>query len=311
MHISLRSSLVAGVAAVGAGVIAAGSTATPPPAPIAAPQPVTTDVALGAAIGPIPLPDIDPTVGSTLLPALGNGIAAQADSAVNALPTLPTLPVPGGIQLSLLTGSPNLGAGNEGNFNVGLRNDGDFNIGSNNEGNFNIGTDNEGSFNIGFNNVDEVGPLQGSDLDNVSVANIGIGNNGDFNVGQNNTGTRNFGVNNVGALNVGSGNTGALNLGANNRGNGNVGIGNAGNGNLGFFNTGDNNVGAFNTGNKIGIADIGFDNPLGSSASTAAKKPAATNATVRRTRRDSVLTASARHLAERPPRSARSRRALG
>ncbi len=54
MHVSLRTYLVAGVAAVGAGVIA--MTPTAPPAPVAAPQPASTDVALGAAILPLPSP---------------------------------------------------------------------------------------------------------------------------------------------------------------------------------------------------------------------------------------------------------------
>jgi PPE-repeat protein len=269
MQLTLRSSLAAGVAAVGAGVIAV--CATTAPAPVAAPQPASPDVTLGAAILPLP----SPSVGSQALPAIGNAVASGADfviapvnSAAAALPALPL--VPPGVQLSFLTGSPNLGAGNEGNFNTGFNNDGDFNTGINNEGNFNIGTDNEGSFNIGFNNVDSGNPVPGaSDLDNVAVANIGIGNNGDFNVGANNTGSRNFGTNNVGALNVGTGNRGAFNLGANNTGTFNAGIGNTGSGNIGLFNTGDNNIGAFNSGNTIGVASIGIRNPLGSSAAAA------------------------------------------
>ena len=69
MHVSLRSSVVAGVAAGGVGVIAAAPTA--PPAPV--------------------------------------NSAAQAQPPVTSVPL--------GVQLSLLTGSPNFGAGNEGNFN--------------------------------------------------------------------------------------------------------------------------------------------------------------------------------------------------
>ena len=139
---------------------------------MAAPQPASTDVALGAAILPLP----SPSVGSQALPAVGNAIAAGAGAAVapvvsvrEALPALPL--VPPGVQLSFLTGPPNLGAGNEGNFNIGVVNDGDFNIGNNNTGNFNIGGDNEGDFNIGFNNVDT--DEAAGDLDNVAVANIG------------------------------------------------------------------------------------------------------------------------------------------
>ena len=202
MQLTLRSSLAAGVAALGAGVFAAGATSTP--APVAVPQTASPNVALGALADLLP----PPSVGSQALPAIGDAIAFGSGVAVapavavrGALPPLPL--VPPNVQLSLLTGTPNLGAGNNGNFNVGLVNDGNFNIGSNNTGNFNIGTDNEGSFNIGFNNVDEAGPLQGSDLDNEAVANIGIGNNGDFNVGLNNTGSRNFGNNNIGVANIG------------------------------------------------------------------------------------------------------------
>jgi PPE-repeat protein len=283
MQLTLRSSLAAGVAALGAGVIAAGATSAP--APVAVPQSASPDVELGALADLLP----PPSVGSGALVGVGNAIAGGANLAVtpvvalrNALPPAPF--VPQGVQLSLLTGAPNLGAGNTGgNFNIGVVNDGNFNIGSNNEGNFNIGTDNEGSFNIGFNNVDEAGPAQGSDLDNEAVANIGIDNNGDFNVGLNNTGSRNFGNNNIGALNFGSGNQGALNGGINNRGAGNVGIGNQGVANVGFFNTGSGNIGAFNTtNNNIGVANIGIRNPLGPAASSAVGNQAAakqTNAT--------------------------------
>jgi hypothetical protein len=244
MPISLRSSLVAGVAAVGAGVIAAGPTA--PPAPVATPQRASTDVSLGAAILQLPSVPDAAAAGSTLVPTIGRAVAAGADRAIapvnSAAQALPTPPfVPPGVQLSFLTGSPNLGAGNEGNFNTGFNNDGDFNTGTYNEGNFNIGGDNEGDFNIGFNNVD--------DMDNVAVANIGNGNDGDFNVGFNNRGVRNFG----------SDNTGALNLGLNNTGNFNVGIGNTGNGNIGFFNSGDNHIGVANVG-------VRYPNPLTSSA---------------------------------------------
>ena len=118
-----------------------------------------------------------PTVGSTLLPAIGNAVAVGAGAAVapvvsvrQALPALPL--VPAGVQLSVLTGTPNLGAGNQGNFNIGVVNKGNFNIGNNNTGNFNVGGDKEGAFNIGFNNIDDNAVPGASDLDNVAVAGV-------------------------------------------------------------------------------------------------------------------------------------------
>ena len=277
MQIALRTSVVAGIAAVGAGVIAMTPTSAPT-APIAAPQPVSPDVALGALTDLLP----PPSVGSRALLGAGNAIAGGANLAVapivavrSALPPAPF--VPAGVDLSLVTGPPNLGAGNTGNFNTGINNTGSFNTGINNEGNYNIGADNEGSFNIGFNNVDSGSPVPGaSDLDNEAVANIGIGNSGDFNVGLDNTGSRNFGNNNVGGLNLGSGNRGAANLGASNTGNFNAGIGNNGSGNVGFFNQGDNNIGAFNSGNTIGVGGIGVPNPLGNTAAAARTRSATT-----------------------------------
>ena len=160
MQIALRTSVVAGIAAVGAGVIAMTPTSAPP-APVAAPQAVSPDVTPAALIDLLPAP----SVGSGALVGVGNAIAGGANLAVapivavrSALPPAPF--VPPGVQLSLVTGAPNLGAGNAGgNFNAGIGNTGNFNIGSNNDGNFNIGTDNEGSFNIGFNNVDSGSPV--------------------------------------------------------------------------------------------------------------------------------------------------------
>src|SRR5829696_9233456 len=176
MQVALRSTLAACVAAVGAGVIAMTPTAAPP-RPVATPQTASPDVALDALADLLP----PPSVGSGALLGVGNAIAGGADLAVapvvalrSALPPAPF--VPPGVQLSLLTGAPNLGAGNAGNFDTGIGNTGDFNIGALNDGNFNIGTDNEGSFNIGFNNVDSGNPVPGAtDLDNQAVANIGVG----------------------------------------------------------------------------------------------------------------------------------------
>src|SRR5690349_4056905 len=131
MQIALRSSLAVGVAAVGAGVIAMTPTASSP-APVAAPAP-SPDVALGALADLLP----PASVGSGTLNAAGNAIVVGTGQALGALPSLPlpSLPVPGGVQLSFLTPPPNLGAGNQGIFNAGLNNDGNFNIGTNNDGN--------------------------------------------------------------------------------------------------------------------------------------------------------------------------------
>ena len=94
MHISLRTSLMMGIAAAGAGVIAAVPAATPGPVTIAAPQPITStaDVSLGAAALPF-----NPAVGSQELVGLGNAVAAGANAAsrrfshsVNTLPPLPS-----------------------------------------------------------------------------------------------------------------------------------------------------------------------------------------------------------------------------
>jgi len=126
MQIALRSTLAAGVAAVGAGVIAMTPTAAPP-TPVATPQTASPDVALGALGDLLP----PPSVGSGALLGVGNAIAGGANLAVapvvalrSALPPAPF--VPPGVQLSLLTGTPNLGAGNAGNFNTGIGNTGDF-----------------------------------------------------------------------------------------------------------------------------------------------------------------------------------------
>jgi hypothetical protein len=111
------------LAALGAGVIAAGATSTP--APVAVPQTASPNVALGALADLLP----PPSVGSQALLAIGDAIAFGAGVAVapavavrGALPPLPL--VPPNVQLSLLTGTPNLGAGNNGNSNVGLNNTG-------------------------------------------------------------------------------------------------------------------------------------------------------------------------------------------
>jgi hypothetical protein len=57
MQIGLRSTLAAGVAAVGAGVIAVTPTLAPP-APVATPQAASSDVALGALAALLPPPSI-------------------------------------------------------------------------------------------------------------------------------------------------------------------------------------------------------------------------------------------------------------
>jgi PPE-repeat protein len=263
MQTALRSSLAMGIAGVGAGVIAM-MPAAAPPGPLQARQPTSPEVSLGALADLLP----PPSAGAETLLGVGNAIAGGANlaaaPAIAIRAVLPTAPlVPPNLELSLLTGPPNLGTANGGGvFNAGISNDGSFNTGSENDGNFNIGTNNRGSFNIGFGNVDA--------LDNEAVANIGIGNNGDFNVGANNIGSRNFGTNNVGALNFGSGNLGAFNNGINNRGVGNAGIGNTGVANVGFFNQGSGNFGAFNsTNNNIGVANIGIPNPLGPAVASA------------------------------------------
>ena len=93
MHISLRSSLVAGIAAVGAGVIAVSPTRAPRPSPHRRPYPPTS---LWAPQSCRFLPT-DPSVGSTELLGGRQAIVGGANRAVaadrgGALPALPTLP---------------------------------------------------------------------------------------------------------------------------------------------------------------------------------------------------------------------------
>lgn len=222
MRVSARSYLIAGVSLAGAGLIVSGSNAPVPD--------LSRDTAVApmAAATTVPRVDAAPVVaapsGATLLrPAPEPAVQPQL-----ALPDVDGLDPEAarpGIQLSLLTGAPTLGYGNEGLFNAGVNNDGDFNIGGDNDGDFNIGTGNVGDFNIGY--------------DNTGDFNIGGDNTGDFNVGFDNRGAeRNFGAGNRGSYNVGFFNTGAYNFG----------VGNTGVGNVGFFNTGDHTVGAFNVG---------------------------------------------------------------
>jgi PPE-repeat protein len=213
--VSGRAYLLAGFSALVAGVIAAGPISPPQPTQDAAMAPLTaTSVTVPTAVL---VPDADPVA-----PLRANAAAAVAPASVQPIEAL--APTGTGIQLSLLTGRPNLGVDNVGDFNTGIANDGVANTGVVNDGNFNIGGFNTGDFNIGVSNTGNF--------------NIGVSNDGDFNVGASNAGERNFGVGNSGTLNVGLANTGVAN----------VGIGNNGNGNIGFFNTGDYAIGAFNIG---------------------------------------------------------------
>ncbi|MDT5006151.1 MAG: hypothetical protein QOJ24_3327 [Mycobacterium sp.] len=181
------------LAALGAGVIAAGATSTP--APVAVPQTASPNVALGALADLLP----PPSVGSQALLAIGDAIAFGAGVAVapavavcGALPPLPL--VPPNVQLSLLTGTPNLGAGNNGDFNVGLNNTGSRNFGNNNIGALNFGSGNEGALNGGINNVG---------AGNVGVGNQGVANVGFFNQGSGKIGAFNTTNNNIGVANIG------------------------------------------------------------------------------------------------------------
>lgn len=246
MQISIRSYLIAGISIVGAGVIAAAPT-PPPPA-----QPTLTAATGGSSPTIPPGPGGAPTI-TAFVPSVPEVWAAAAEqgqtAAVSATPPAALLAAPTtGVQLSLLTGTPNLGFDNVGSFNTGIANNGVANTGVANIGNFNIGGSNTGDFDIGVNN-------QGS-------FNIGGGNTGDFNVGISNTGVRNFGA----------GNSGTLNFGFVNNGTANVGIGNTGVGNIGFFNTANY---------FVGVANIGFRYaaPPPAPASPAAN-PSLTNARV-------------------------------
>ena len=66
-----------GIAAAGAGVIAAVPAATPEPVTIAAPQPASPDVSLGAAILPLPPPECGV---DGALPRVGNTVVVGASS---------------------------------------------------------------------------------------------------------------------------------------------------------------------------------------------------------------------------------------
>jgi hypothetical protein len=214
----VRAYLLAGISVLGAGAIAANPIISPEPPDVRVPMPlgVVSPDALSSRVALT-----DPESGA---------VGATASAGV-----MPAVPAPGqpnadaasaftGIQLSLLTGSPNLGANNVGVFNTGVANEGVANTGVSNNGNFNIGANNVGDFNIGATNDGDF--------------NIGVGNHGDFNVGVLNRGERNFGLANAGTLNFGIANNGVANLG----------IANIGTGNVGLFNTGDYTIGAFDIG---------------------------------------------------------------
>jgi len=218
-------SIIAGVTVMGTGIVTttAGGAADPAPREVGAPVAlVAADIPFGLGSVAQVLTDIsDAAVASLPLPAVPLPELPIPDVPLPELPSIPGVPdgaiptdlVPDNPQLSLVTGSPNLGGDNDGNFNAGLRNDGDFNTGTDNDGNFNLGSRNVGNYSIGS------------------------GNNGDANIG----------TSNVGDFNVGSGNRGVRNVGFNNTGRGNFGIGNTGDGNIGVFNSG-NTIGAFGIG---------------------------------------------------------------
>jgi len=197
-HVPARS-LLAGMSVVGVGVIAA-SHAAPPSAP---------DMQLPVK----PVAAVLNTQPPALPPAVTNALA-QGVGAPSAQPAAPASLLPPGPQLSLLTGSLNLGFNNVGIFNTGIDNAGIANIGNFNTGDFNIGSKNSANFNIG------------------------IANDGDFNIGRGNTGKFNVGVDNSGKRNFGIGNTGTLNVGLNNTGTGDVGLSNTGNFIIGVSNVG-------------------------------------------------------------------------
>jgi hypothetical protein len=119
-----RAYLLAGFSVLGAGVIAAGPISPPQPTQDAAMTPLAaTSVTVPTAVS---VPDADPVA-----PLRANAAAVVAPASVQAIEALtPTGP---GIQLSLLTGSPNLGVDNLGDFNTGIANDGVANTGVVNE----------------------------------------------------------------------------------------------------------------------------------------------------------------------------------
>lgn len=204
MKVSARSYLIAGVSLASAGLIVGGSNT-----PVL--DTTRADITVAPMAATTTAPQLDgPGVGgaASAFGSVGAAFVAPAPApdvtARIALPEVDGLdPEAGrpGVQLSLLTGTPNLGYGNEGLFNAGVNNDGDFNIGGDNEGNFNVGFDNRGG-----------------------ERNFGAGNTGSYNVGFFNTGEFNFGVGNTGVGNVGFFNTGDYTVGAFN-----VGIRYAGN----------------------------------------------------------------------------------
>jgi len=156
--ISVGAYLMAGVSVVGAGVIAASPVFPPAPTPVQAaavvsPAPGTITRSVPVA-PPVPAPVLAAAVVSPPEPVA----AAPAPEPAAAQPvTAATANT--GIQLSLRTGTLNLGANNTGVFNTGLANRGIANTGAFNDGNFDIGGANTGDFNIG------------------------VGNDGDFNIG--------------------------------------------------------------------------------------------------------------------------------
>jgi PPE-repeat protein len=184
MVVSVRSYLIAGIAGIaviGADVIAAGPTAPPPPTAV-------PDSTLAAVLVPS-RPDGPANPASSVAAPAASPVAAPSASPVTRAEPLAAAQAGPGLQLSLLTGTPNLGFDNVGNFNTGIANNGDFNTGAKNVGDFNIGVNNNGDFNIG------------------------VGNTGDFNVGLANNGVRNFGVGNIGFFNTGNYTIGVANIG--------------------------------------------------------------------------------------------------
>lgn len=192
MTVSDRSYFIAGVSLASAGLIVGGSDT-----PVL--DTTRADITVAPMAATTTAPQVDgPGVGAAA-PASAPDVTARI-----ALPEVDGLdPEAGrpGVQLSLITGTPNLGYGNEGLFNAGVNTERDFNVGGDNDGDFNIGGDNEGSFNVGFDN-------RGGER------NFGAGNTGSYNVGFFNTGEFNFGVGNTGVGNVGFFNKGDYTVGA-------------------------------------------------------------------------------------------------
>jgi PPE-repeat protein len=100
--------------------------------------------------------------------------------------------------------------------------------------------------------------LQGLNIDNLGLGNIGSGNVGLGNSGNGNIGPGNSGTGNIGFFNSGTGDTGILNSGALN-----TGLGNIGSSNLGFLNAGLGQTGFMNQTTQSINSLFGSDNVTG------------------------------------------------